>query len=357
MMSDRIALLNALLPQTVGNPRAMIALARQMLGAGERSRGLELAEQVFALTDGEGEAGVLAAEILSNGVFGWHFLIPRDRVRNDAYEQALLRAIRPGCRVLEIGTGSGLLAMMAARAGAEVTTCEADFVIASAARDVVAANGYADRVRVLNLHSTALDPERDMGGLADILVSEIVSNDLLSEGVLGAHEDALSRLLKPGGLVIPARGSIRVALATDRRGRSPRLGEVSGFDLTAFNRLASPHEMVRVGMGQVDLVSEPADLFRFDFASGGPWQAERTEHRFDSLGGRVDGIVQWIALEMDETGRYENPPLEGSASCWGALFWRFREPLATQPGDKVTVGGAHERDRLRLWQHLARHEI
>jgi type II protein arginine methyltransferase len=352
MMSDRVALLNALLPQTAGNPRAMIAIARQMLGAGERLRALELAEQVFALTGGEGEAGVVAAEILSDGVYPWHFLIPRDHVRNDAYEQALQRAIRPGCRVLEIGTGSGLLAMMAARAGAEVTTCEADTAIASAARDVVAANGYADRVRVLNLHSTALDPERDMGGLADILVSEIVSNDLLSEGVLAAHEDAVARLLKPGGVVIPARGAIRVALATDRRGRSPRLGEASGFDLTAFNRLASPHEMVRVGTGQVDLVSEPVDLFRFDFASGGPWRAERAEHRFASSGGRVDGIVQWIALEMDEIGRYENRPIEGTASCWGALFWRFRQPLVTQPGDGVDVGGAHERDRLRLWQHL-----
>ena len=42
-----------------------------------------------------------------------------------AYDAALRRAIRPGCRVLEIGTGSGLLAMMAARAGAaQVVTCE-----------------------------------------------------------------------------------------------------------------------------------------------------------------------------------------------------------------------------------------
>lgn len=61
MMSDRVSLLTALLPQTAGNPRAMIALARQMLGAGERTRGLELAEQVFALTAGEGEAGLMAA--------------------------------------------------------------------------------------------------------------------------------------------------------------------------------------------------------------------------------------------------------------------------------------------------------
>lgn len=350
-MPDRITLLDALLKQAPDNPRALIAIARQMIGAGARGRALEIAEQVFAMTGGEGEAGVTASEILSDGVYSWHFLIPRDRARNNAYEAALLRAIRPGCKVLEIGTGSGLLAMMAARAGAEVVTCEADPAIASAARDVIAANGYADRVRVLGMHSTAIDPERDMGGLADILVSEIVSNDMLSEGVLAAHEDAVTRLIKPGAAVIPVRGSIRVALAADARGRSPRLGEANGFDLSAFNRLAAPSEMTRVGMGQLALRSDAADLFAFDFASGGPWRAERAEQSLASHGGRVDGVVQWIALEMDDAGQYENRPTEGAASCWGPLFWRFPTPMDTNPGTCVEIGGAHERDRLRLWRN------
>ena len=348
-MTDRIALLSALLPKASDDPRALIAIARHMISAGDRVRAIALAEQVHAMTGGRGEAGITASEILSDGVFSWHFLIPRDRGRNDAYEQALLRAIRPGCRVLEIGTGTGLLAMMAARAGAIVVTCEADPAIASAARDVVAANGYADRVTVVNKHSTDLDPTRDMGGLADILVSEIVSNDLLSEGVLAAHEDAVARLLAPNGVVIPPRGTIRVALARDLRDRSPRLGEASGFDLSAFNRLAAPNEMIRVGMDQVALCSEPVDLFSFDFATADPRKPERREFELPSQGGRVDGIVQWIALEMDAVGRYENRPESGTASCWGALLWRFPQPLETRAGEPVTVGGAHERDRVRLW--------
>jgi len=348
-MTDRAALLRALLPEASDDPRALIAIARQMIAAGDRPRALALAEQVHTMTGGVGEAGVTAAEILSDGVHSWHFLIPRDRARNDAYEAALLRAIRPGCRVLEIGTGTGLLAMMAARAGATVVTCEADPAIASAAREVIAANGYADRVKVVNAHSTLLHPERDMGGPADILVSEIVSNDLLSEGVLAAHEDAVARLLAPDAVVIPARGTIRVALARDQRDRSPRMDVVSGFDLSAFNRLASPNEMIRVGMDQVALCSEPVDLFDFDFATSTPRKPERRKLEIASRGGRVDGIVQWIALEMDAAGRYENRPQPGTASCWGALLWRFPQPQETRAGERVSVGGAHERDRVRLW--------
>lgn len=348
-MTDRIALLSALLPKASDDPRALIAIARHMIAAGDRERAITLAEQVHAMTGGRGEAGITASEILSDGVFSWHFLIPRDRGRNDAYEQALLRAITPGCRVLEIGTGTGLLAMMAARAGATVVTCEADPAIASAAREVVAANGYADRVTVVNKHSTALDVQTDLGGLADILVSEIVSNDLLSEGVLAAHEDAVARLLAPNGVVIPPRGTIRIALARDLRGRSPRLSEASGFDLSAFNRLAAPNEMIRVGMDQVALCSDPVDLFSFDFATADPRKPERREFEIASEGGRVDGIVQWIALEMDAVGRYENRPESGTASCWGALLWRFPQPLETRSGEQARVGGAHERDRVRLW--------
>lgn len=348
-MTDRLTLLSALLPKASDDPRALIAIARQMIAGGDRLRALDLAKQVYAMTGGKGDAGVIAAEILSDGVYSWHFLIPRDRGRNDAYEQALLRAIRPGCRVLEIGTGTGLLAMMAARAGATVVTCEADPAIAAAACDVIAANGYADKITVVNKHSTELDPERDVGGLADILVSEIVSNDLLSEGVLPAHEDAVARLLAPDGVVIPPRGTIRIALAHDLRGRPQRLGEASGFDLSAFNRLAAPNESIRVGMDQVALCSDPTDLFSFDFATAEPRKPGRRELALESEGGRVDGVVQWIALEMDAVGRYENRPQSGAVSCWGALLWRFPAPIDTMPGDRITVGGAHERDRVRLW--------
>jgi type II protein arginine methyltransferase len=123
----------------------------------------------------------------------------------------------------------------------------------------------------------------------------------------------------------------------------------SGFDLSAFNRLAAPNEMIRVGMDQVALCSEPVDLFDFDFATSTPRKPARRKLEIASRGGRVDGIVQWIALEMDAAGRYENRPQPGTASCWGALLWRFPQPQETRAGERVSVGGAHERDRVRLW--------
>jgi type III protein arginine methyltransferase len=122
-----------------------------------------------------------------------------DSPRNDAYFAALQNAVTPDTHVLEIGTGSGLLAMMAARLGArQVTTCEVVAEIAETARAIVADNGLAPPVTVIGKKSTKLEIGTDMEERADLLVSEILSSEFLGEGVLGSIEDAKRRLLKPG---------------------------------------------------------------------------------------------------------------------------------------------------------------
>jgi len=338
-------------PLVEGRPLAMLALARQLRAVGLDDHALELAARALALEPGDGEVRTLASEVLSNGVPDWHFGIVRDDLRNRAYEEALRRAVFPGCAVLEIGTGSGLLAMMAARAGAaRVITCEADPAVAMTARAIIAANGLADRIVVLNKHSSAVDAAIDMGGRADILVSEIVSNDMISQGTLPSHEHAVPHLIKPGAAVIPARGRIRIALAEDKGGDRRRLTTVAGFDLALFNRLARPYREIAVENPQLTLRSAPADIFDFDFASGGPWPDRRGERTLVSSGGRINGIIQWIALAMDDLGLYENRPEPDAISCWAGIFWPFASPIDSLAGDEITIGARHETDRIRFWR-------
>jgi type II protein arginine methyltransferase len=259
----------------------------------------------------------------------------------------------PGCKVLEIGTGTGLLAMMAARAGAaQVITCETDAGVAFAAKNIVARNGFADRVKVVAKHSTALDVKADLGGPADILVSEIVSNDLLGEDALPSLEHAFRTLVKPQVKVIPVRGRVRVALASDDEWEDARMGHVGGFDLTAFNVLASPHYEILVGASRLMLKSDPADLFTFDFASGGPFPERKSDIVLRSHGRRLNGVVQWIALDMDTTGRFENAPEPGASSSWMAVFYPFDREIPSTPGQTVTVHARHDRGGLRIWADL-----
>lgn len=347
----RRAGLAALLPRVEGQPLAMVALANQMHAAGQVADGLELAARALALAPDDGEVRVRAGERLSEGVPSWHFTLVRDRLRNAAYEAALRRAVRPGSTVLEIGTGSGLLAMYAARAGAaRVISCEADPAVALAARDIIAANGFADRITVINKHSTALDPISDMGGRADLLVSEIVSNDMVGEETLPAHADALRRLLVPGAPIIPARGRIRIALAEDANWAPSRMATIDGFDLSAFNRLAAPRRDIAVGSERLTLRGTPADLFAFDFADSRAGERRQGSVALEATGGRINGVVQWIALEMDDVGSYENRPGPGARSCWSSVFWPFDREFDAAPGARFDIAATCDATHVRLWR-------
>lgn len=347
--ADLRAGLRALRPTVEGRPDGMASLARLLLAAGLREEAAELASRAWDQASPESAARSVAARVLSAGVPDWHFAIVHDEARNEAYDRALRRAVFPGCTVLEIGTGTGLLAMMAARAGAgRVITCEEDPAIARAAREVVARNGWSHRVQVVATHSTALELQ-DLGAPADILVSEIISNDVVSGGVLPTVDDAVRRLLRPGGSVIPRGGRVRVALAEHRGMERRRMGTIAGFDLRDFDRLAAPRREIAAGSPLLVLRSEVRDLFTFDFTSDVPHSLDRAQVALTSLGGRIDGVGQWLALDLDEAVSYENHPGPGARSCWALGFTPWTAPIVSRAGETVTVHGALEGHALRLW--------
>lgn len=348
-MFDPVPGLKALIAKAGDDPVALATLARLMRTAGQPAEALALADRAWQLAPADPEVRSLAGDILNTGVPAWHFVIVRDELRNHAYQAALQRAVRPGSRVLEIGAGSGLLAMMAARAGAEhVYTCEMEPAVALAARKVVAHNGMADRVTVLAKHSRDVMPD-DIGGRADVLVSEIVSNDMVTEDALPALEDVMARLVKPDAAIIPAAGEVRVALAFDARLDKRRMGMVSGFDLAPFDCLAAPFYQIPVGSPALSLRSAPQPLFGFDFRTGGPWPWQQGEVALTANGGPVNGIVQWIALTMDDQVDYENMPDAGARSCWAAIFHPLPAIVDPNKGQKISVFGHHDRVSLRIW--------
>ena len=92
--------------------------------------------------------------VVSMSVERWHFPMINDERRNSAYNRAI-KVLR-GQRVVDIGGGSGLLAMMAARAGAEqVVTVERVGDMAECASRVLEANGFGGKVSVV--HGSSLN--------------------------------------------------------------------------------------------------------------------------------------------------------------------------------------------------------
>jgi len=157
---------------------------------GETKEAIDALRRAVALNPDLAEAKTNLRNVYRDVVPPWHFAMMGDKPRNDAYEAAINRAVA-GKRVLDIGTGSGLLSMMAARAGAKsVVTCEAVPLIAARAREIIAANGLSDRITVVDRRSTELATGAGITERAQVLVTEIFSGELISEGVLATIEHA-----------------------------------------------------------------------------------------------------------------------------------------------------------------------
>jgi hypothetical protein len=280
----------------------------------------------------------------------WHFSMMNDEKRNKAYDSAIRRAV-PEKRVLEVGTGAGLLAMMAARAGAaSVTSCDGVKLIADRAREIVAQNGLTERITVIGKMSTALKLGEDISERAEVLVTEIFGSDLIAEGILPTLEHAHQHLLTQDAVVVPSAGAVWGHLAGgDTLKNMLFVDNVEGFDVSSFNDFAPAIYSVALSNVEHDVLSDDAELLRFDFRQKSfPARAE-ADWLTATKPGLCIGVVQWIRLDLDSGTRYENrPATEYDKTHWGYRVHRFPRLIEVQPGDVVPIVVRHDRKRVYI---------
>ena len=286
---------------------------------------------------------------LSRTVPEWHVPMMNEQNRNQAYFDALKSVITPNSSVFEIGTGSGLLAMMAAKLGAQqVTTCETVPLIAETAQQIIKDNKFEKAIKVIAKKSTEIEISDDMPEQADILVSEIFSSELLGEHVLPSLEDAKRRLLRPQGKVIPAVGSIMIGLFTGDDIRRNLIVEDSfEFNLQHFNTIVSNKRMIARNDLNIELLSDGVAAFSFYFEGEDYFPAQSKTLRIPvKTAGRCYGIVQWMQLDMngDQKVMFENHPSQTSkVSNWQQCAYLFDAPIDVKAGQIVVVNAAHNR--------------
>lgn len=183
-----------------------------------------------------------------------------DAFRNRSFYSALRKRITPGSTVLDIGSGSGLWAIAAAKLGAKrVVAIERDPLIANLARNLVRENQVGDRVQVIQGDSRDVSLGRDF----DIIISETIGNLAFDEQIVPILINARKRFLKRGGHLIPSSVALMVAAAQLRtRTRKTPAGVRLSYDY--FDALSMNIPMLKQRTA-LKLVSEPRELLRVDF--------------------------------------------------------------------------------------------
>lgn len=269
----------------------------------------------------------------------WHFPMMNDPPRNDAYDAAIRAQIGDGQTVLDIGAGSGLLSMMAARAGAaRVYACDDSKTLASAVTFIANQNGLGDRVQAIAKRSTDLEIGVDLPDRADALVCEIFDVSVFGEDALYTVRHAREHLLKPGATVIP--NGVRVWAApvrSDALRQRFQVGTVGGFDLSAMNALADKRTF------QLDLrripyttLAEPFVALEVDFNGDIELILSQPNDVPVTAGGDVDGFVFWYELVLGGSHVLSTAPTDASTH-WLQGFLPQWTPLSVSEGDTLRV--------------------
>jgi 16S rRNA G966 N2-methylase RsmD len=265
-----------------------------------------------------------------------------DRARTEGFLGAIREVVRPTDVVVDIGTGTGVLAIAAAQAGARHVYAIEATAMADMAQRLVDANGLSDRVTVVRGWSTNVElPER-----ATVLVSEIIGADPFDEDVLSVMRDATRRLVTADARMVPSRLALSAALVevpedvwiaeTYTSGAAERWKAAYAIDfgelvrMGMLTRFFAPRRKAR-GWKRV---SEPVRLGHVDFAQT-PATIDWTATPTALEGSTRTGVLTFFELTLGSSV-FAQDPLVDDASHWRCPVW------VTSGASTVEKGGRYK---------------
>lgn len=261
-----------------------------------------------------------------------------DGVRMDAYARALARAVRPGDVVVDLGCGTGIFSLLAARAGAArvhaVDLNPAIWLLP----EIAAENGLADRITIHPRSS--LDVE--LAEKADVVVSDMRGVVPLCDDHTNAVRDARERFLKPGGKLLPERDRLFVAMVESRTLQATLAPAWESFERFGFSAKAAaksvhhtPLSTRGAALQASDVLTDAGAWATVDYATYDGAALEGTVELTCVRGGIAHGLAVWFEATVFEDIRYASAP--GWSLAYGRYFLPLLEPVRCDAGARARL--------------------
>ncbi|XP_051985085.1 protein arginine N-methyltransferase 3-like isoform X1 [Xyrauchen texanus] len=235
-------------------------LAQGLVLNADTSRGPSSSGAIAELREDEDEA-----YFSSYGHYSIHEEMLKDKVRTESYRDFMYHNmdVFKDKVVLDVGCGTGILSMFAAKAGARKVIAVDQSDVIYQAMDIVRSNKLEDTITLIKGRIEEIDLPVEK---VDIIISEWMGYFLLFESMLDSVLFARDRYLAEGGLVYPDRCSISLAAVGDTQKHNERIAfwdDVYGFKMTCMKKAVVPEAVVEV-LKPETVISEPAVIKTID---------------------------------------------------------------------------------------------
>ncbi|RMZ91713.1 hypothetical protein DV736_g1045, partial [Chaetothyriales sp. CBS 134916] len=305
-------------------------------------------DEMANITTEERMAGMEHSEVryfTSYDHHGIHEEMLKDEVRTRSYRDAIYQ----NCRlfkdkvVLDVGCGTGILSMFAARAGAKHVIGVDMSSIIDKAKLIVAANGLTSKITLLQgkMEEVELPAHVIPDGKVDIIISEWMGYFLLYESMLDTVLYARDRYLRQDGKIFPDQATIFMGAIEDGEYKDEKIGfwdNVYGFDFTPMKATALSEPLVDT-VERKAVVTTLSQVFEInlytvetaDLAFSKPFRLACQRNDF------IHALIAWFDIAFTECHkpiRFSTGP-HAKYTHWKQTVFYLPEVLTVEEGECV----------------------
>ncbi|XP_066592863.1 uncharacterized protein Art3 [Prorops nasuta] len=272
--------------------------------------------------------------------FAIHHEMLTDKVRTESYRDALLTNSNKfnGCTMLDVGCGTGILSMFAAKSGCRKVISVDESEVIYHAMDIVRENNLSDIITLKKGRLEDIDLDENK---VDAIVSEWMGYFLLFEGMLDTIIYARDNYLSPGGQLLPNRCTISIVGSGDTRRYIDLVdywSNVYGFKMTCMKAEVLREPSIEI-CNPADLITNTAEIQMFDLYTVttdcvnfcAPFNL------IVSKTGSLTALVGYfdVFFDLDNPISFSTSPF-ASPTHWKQTVFSLSEPISISEGEVIS---------------------